>query len=46
MKVTKFNSTPMGTETPYYLMCEMTYDSAEDLKMDYGPQKGKLLAKI
>ncbi|MCL1694720.1 MULTISPECIES: EthD family reductase [unclassified Lysinibacillus] len=45
MKVTKFNSTPMGTETPYYLMCEMTYDSPEDLKNGLRSPEGKASGK-
>ena len=45
MKVTKFSSTPMGTESPYYLMCEMTYDSAEDLKNGLRSPEGKASGK-
>jgi len=45
MKVTKFSSTPMGTESPYYLMCEMTYDSPEDLKNGLRSPEGKASGK-
>ncbi len=36
MKVTTFTGTPMGKESPYYLMCEMTYNSMDDLKKRNG----------
>lgn len=45
MKVTKFQSTPMGTESPYYLMCEMTYDSPEDLKNGLRSPEGRASGK-
>lgn len=45
MKVTKFSSTPMGTESPYYLICEMTYDSPEDLKNGLRSPEGKASGK-
>ena len=45
MKVTKFSSTPMGTESPYYLMCEMAYDSPEDLKNGLRSPEGKASGK-
>lgn len=45
IKVTKFSSTPMGTDSPYYLMCEMTYDSAEDLKNGLRSPEGKASGK-
>ncbi len=45
MKVTKFSSTPMGTDSPYYLMCEMTYDSPEDLKNGLRSPEGKASGK-
>lgn len=45
MKVTKFSATPMGTESPYYLMCEMTYDSIEDLNNGLRSAEGKASGK-
>ncbi|MCP1146236.1 EthD family reductase [Lysinibacillus endophyticus] len=45
MKVTKFSGTPMGKESPYYLMCEMIYDSMEDLKNGMRSEEGKASGK-
>ncbi|WP_059104405.1 EthD family reductase [Shouchella shacheensis] len=45
MKVTKFSGTPMGEESPYYLMCEMTYDSIDDLKNGLRSEEGKASGK-
>ncbi|OZI13674.1 ethyl tert-butyl ether degradation protein EthD [Bacillaceae bacterium SAS-127] len=45
MKVTKFTATPMGETTPYYLMCEMVYDSPEDLKKGLRSEEGKASGK-
>ncbi|HWI47066.1 MAG TPA: EthD family reductase [Rummeliibacillus sp.] len=45
MKVTKFSVTPMGKEAPYYLMCEMFYDSQEDLKNGLRSAEGKASGK-
>lgn len=45
MRVTKFSTTPMGTDSPYYLMCEMIYDSMEDLKNGMRSAEGKASGK-
>ncbi|SOB98479.1 uncharacterized protein (TIGR02118 family) [Ureibacillus xyleni] len=45
MRVTKFSGTPMGKESPYYLMCEMIYDSMEDLKNGMRSDEGKASGK-
>jgi len=45
MKVTKFTGTPMGGKPPYYLMCEMRYDSLEDLKKGLNSPEGKASGK-
>lgn len=45
MRVTKFSATPMGKEAPYYLMCEMIYDSMEDLKNGMRSEEGKASGK-
>lgn len=45
IKVTKFTGTPMGTEPSYYLMCEMRYDSLEDLQKGMRSEEGKASGK-
>lgn len=45
IKVTKFSVTPMGKEAPYYLMCEMIYDSHEDLKKGLKSDEGRASGK-
>ncbi|MEK4027907.1 MULTISPECIES: EthD family reductase [Bacillaceae] len=46
MKVTKFNKSVMtGGEAEYYLMCEMIYDSMEDLKNGMRSDEGKASGK-
>ncbi|RUL51775.1 MULTISPECIES: EthD family reductase [Lysinibacillus] len=45
MRVTKFSTTPMGTDSPYYLMCEMIYDSMDDLKNGMRSAEGKASGK-
>jgi uncharacterized protein (TIGR02118 family) len=45
IKVTKFTATPMGGEPPYYLMCEMRYDSMEDLQNGLRSEEGKASGK-
>jgi len=45
IRVTKFSGTPMGKESPYYLMCEMIYDSMEDLKNGTRSEEGKASGK-
>ncbi|SDB90734.1 EthD family reductase [Shouchella lonarensis] len=45
MKVTKFTGSPMGGETPYYLMCEMIYDSMDDMKKGMRSEEGKASGK-
>lgn len=45
MRVTKFSKTPMGEESPYYLMCEMIYDSPEDMKAGMRSDEGKASGK-
>ncbi|WP_078394004.1 EthD family reductase [Shouchella patagoniensis] len=45
MKVTKFTGTPMGDGSPYYLMCEMVYDSMDDLKSGLRSEEGKASGK-
>ncbi|MDR6997668.1 EthD family reductase [Neobacillus niacini] len=45
MKVTKFTGTPMGGDAPYYLMCEMRYDSHEDLQKGLRSEEGKASGK-
>lgn len=45
IKVTKFTGTPMGGELPYYLMCEMRYDSYEDLQNGLRSEEGKASGK-
>ena len=46
MKVTKLTGSPMGGEAKYYFMCEMYYDSLEDLKQGCVHQKEKHPARI
>jgi len=45
MKVTKFTGSPMGGESEYYLMCEMYYDSLEDLQQGLRSPEGKASGK-
>lgn len=45
MKVTKFTGSPMGGEGKYYLMCEMVYDSLEDLQQGVSSPEGKASGK-
>ncbi|WP_252502201.1 EthD family reductase [Sporosarcina sp. Marseille-Q4943] len=45
MKVTKFTGSPMGGEGKYYLMCEMYYDSLEDLQQGLRSPEGKASGK-
>ncbi|KKB35948.1 EthD family reductase [Bacillus thermotolerans] len=45
MKVTKFTGSAMGGEPEYYLMCEMIYDSMEDLKNGMRSEEGKASGK-
>lgn len=45
MNVTKFTGTPMGEGSPYYLMCEMVYDSMDDLKSGLRSEEGKASGK-
>lgn len=45
MKVTKFSGTPMGGDSPYYLMCEMIYDNMDDLKKGLRSDEGKASGK-
>ncbi|WP_339254393.1 EthD family reductase [Sporosarcina sp. FSL W8-0480] len=45
MKVTKFTGSPMGGEGKYYLMCEMYYDSLEDLQAGLRSPEGKASGK-
>lgn len=45
IRVTKFSKTPMGKESPYYLMCEMVYDSLEDLNNGLRSEEGKASGK-
>ncbi|MFS0785645.1 EthD family reductase [Shouchella sp. 1P09AA] len=45
MNVTTFSGTPMGDASPYYLMCEMKYDSMEDLKNGMRSDEGKASGK-
>lgn len=41
MEVTKFDKNLMGGETPYYMMAELVFDSAEDLKAGMASEEGK-----
>ncbi|GAF12542.1 ethyl tert-butyl ether degradation EthD [Bacillus sp. JCM 19046] len=45
MKVTTFSGTPMGEESPYYLMCEMVYDNMDDLKQGLRSEEGRASGK-
>ncbi len=45
MKVTKTVGSPMGGDAKYYLMCEMYYDSLEDLKNGLRSDEGKASGK-
>lgn len=45
MKVTKMTGSPMGGEGKYYLMCEMVYDSLEDLQQGLRSPEGKASGK-
>ena len=45
MKVTKITGSPMGGEGKYYLMCEMYYDSLEDLQQGLRSPEGKASGK-
>jgi uncharacterized protein (TIGR02118 family) len=45
MKVTKGTGSPMGGEAKYYLICEMYYDSIEDLKAGLKSPEGKASSK-
>ncbi|MFC5604226.1 EthD family reductase [Sporosarcina koreensis] len=45
MKVTKMTGSPMGGEGKYYLMCEMTYDSLEELQQGLRSPEGKASGK-
>ncbi|MFD3447400.1 EthD family reductase [Microbacteriaceae bacterium 4G12] len=45
MEVTKIVGSPMGGEGKYYLMCEMYYDSHEDLKNGMRSVEGKASGK-
>lgn len=45
MKVTKMTGSPMGGEGKYYLMCEMYYDSLEDLQQGLRSPEGKASGK-
>lgn len=45
MKVTKMTGSPMGGEGKYYLMCEMSYDSLEDLQQGLRSPEGKASGK-
>nr|WP_106781529.1 EthD family reductase [Lysinibacillus timonensis] len=45
MRVTKFSGTPMGKESPFYLMCEMIYDNMDDLKNGMRSEEGKASGK-
>lgn len=45
MKVTKFTGSPMGGESPYYLMCEMIYDDMDSLKAGLSSDEGKASGK-
>lgn len=45
MKVTKFTGSPMGGESEYYLMCEMYFDTLEDLQQALRSPEGKATAK-
>lgn len=45
MKVTKMTGSPMGGDAKYYLMCEMTYDSLEDLQQGLRSPEGKASGK-
>jgi uncharacterized protein (TIGR02118 family) len=44
IKVTKFTGSPMG-ESPYYLMCEMYYDSKEAFKEASKTEESKASGK-
>jgi len=45
MKVTKMTGSPMGGEGKYYLMCEMYYDSLEELQAGLRSPEGKASGK-
>lgn len=45
MKVTKITGSPMGGEGKYYLMCEMYYDSLEELQQGLRSPEGKASGK-
>ncbi|MFS0689239.1 EthD family reductase [Sporosarcina sp. 179-K 8C2 HS] len=45
MKVTKITGSPMGGDGKYYLMCEMYYDSLEDLQQGLRSPEGKASGK-
>ncbi|AUS07985.1 EthD family reductase [Laceyella sacchari] len=44
-KVTKFSSTPMGTESPFYLQADMYFESEEALQAAMKSPEGKAAAK-
>lgn len=45
MEVTRFSSTPMGEEPPYYLQAELYFESMEDLQASMSSPQGKAAAK-
>lgn len=45
MNVTKIVGSPMGGEGKYYLMCEMIYDSHEDLQAGMRSVEGRASGK-
>ncbi|MGD7045332.1 EthD family reductase [Jeotgalibacillus proteolyticus] len=45
MTVTKMTGSPMGGEAPYYLMCEMVYESHESFKKAMKTDEAKASGK-
>jgi uncharacterized protein (TIGR02118 family) len=43
--VTKYSTTPMGTESPYYLQAEMYFENMEALNQAMSSPEGKAAAK-
>ncbi len=45
VKVSRYEQDPMGNPSRYYIVCEMHYDSMEDLKHGLSSDEGKASAK-
>jgi uncharacterized protein (TIGR02118 family) len=43
--VTKYSTTPMGTESPFYLQAEMYFENTEALQAAMNSPEGKAAAK-